>query len=73
MLEQQRPKVVGGRIRFGTAGARLALPLPSAFTPLSERRSQPKQKRARFLFPDIVLGLLAGAMVLVALWLLMGR
>lgn len=73
MIDQQRPKVVGGRIGFGTAGLRPALGLPSAFKPLSERRSQSKQKRVRRLLPDIVLGLLAGTLVLVALWLLMGR
>lgn len=73
MVDQQRPKIAGGRLRFGTAGLRLAPPSPLAVTPLSERRSQPKQKRMRFLFPDIVFGLLAGALVLVAFWLLMGR
>ena len=72
MLDQQKPKVAGGRVHFGSVG-RLALPIPAVFKPLSERPSQLKVRQVRVLLPDIALGLLAGALVLVAFWLLMHR
>jgi hypothetical protein len=71
---RDHPRVPNGRIHFGiTTSASHPAPVSSAFVPLSERRSQLKQKKTRTPVLDTVLGLLAGIVVLAAAWFFMGR
>jgi hypothetical protein len=74
VIDQQRPKVAGGRMKFGTASLRLPLPVPAATEslPLSERRQQLQRYGQGFGLRDIVLGGLATTLVLVAVWFYLG-